>query len=189
MGDFFKTFGLGILYVVGLPLILAYWAIYAVYCLLVFIIVSIESVFVFFSGHKFFPEYEEDRLAREILEGKENKEEEKAEEVVSSTTNTTNNTTTTNNYVTNNYYQTTQNAYIDGKQFRVHGLDAPNVEQLDTHYDAIDQADPLQIPNQSEPIDVPQIENKDDDLIRPSFLDEEIKKDQAANLIDKEEDK
>lgn len=182
MGDFFKTFGLGILYVVGLPLILAYWAIYAVYCLIVFVIVSIKSVFVFFSGHQFFPEYEEDRQAREILEGKA-AEAAAPQETVSTTTNNT--TTTTNTYVTNNYYQTTQNAYIDGKQFRVHGLDQPNVEQLDEHRDAIDFAEPLQIEGQPQLIEA----HDDDEPKRPSFLDNEIKSDQAEGLIKDEEDK
>ena len=67
MASFFKTFGLGVLYVIGLPLILAIWAIYAVYCLGVFIYMAFRNVIIFFSGGTPNGDMKEDVEAKRIL--------------------------------------------------------------------------------------------------------------------------
>ena len=67
MIQFFKTFGLGVLYVVTLPITLAILAIYAVYCLFVFIYMAIRNVIIFFAGGTPNGDMKEDVEAKRIL--------------------------------------------------------------------------------------------------------------------------
>ena len=75
MLGFLKIFLQGVLYVVTLPLILAVLALYAVYCVFVFIYVAIRSVIVFFMGGTPLGDLPEDVEAKRILmEREQNKE-------------------------------------------------------------------------------------------------------------------
>ena len=67
MASFFKTFGLGVIYVITLPFILMFWAIYAIYCLGVFIYMAIRNVIIFFSGGTPNGDMKEDVEAKRIL--------------------------------------------------------------------------------------------------------------------------
>ena len=74
MASFFKTFGLGILYVVLLPVFLLILALYAVYCLVMFIYMAIRNVIIFFAGGKPLGDMKEDVEAKRILLMKKEKE-------------------------------------------------------------------------------------------------------------------
>lgn len=67
MLGFIKIFLQGILYVVFLPLILLVLALYAVYCVFVFIYISIRSIIVFFMGGTPLGDLPEDVEAKRIL--------------------------------------------------------------------------------------------------------------------------
>lgn len=67
MLGFLKIFLQGVLYVVTLPLILLILALYAVYCVFVFIYIAIRSVIVFFMGGTPLGDLPEDVEAKRIL--------------------------------------------------------------------------------------------------------------------------
>lgn len=50
MGEFFKTFGQGILYVLISPILLVIFALYLVYAIIVYFVMEIASIIYFFSG-------------------------------------------------------------------------------------------------------------------------------------------
>ena len=86
MVSLIKTFGKGILYVIGLPFFLLALLLFAVIGIFLFLFQIIRSVIYFFTGQKFFPELEEDkqlRLLKEKAAGT-NEEEEEVEEQSSS---------------------------------------------------------------------------------------------------------
>lgn len=74
MSSFFKTFFLGILITVLLPLILVLLAIFFVYCLIVFIIMGIRNIIVFFSGGSPNGDLPEDIQAKRIIARKQESE-------------------------------------------------------------------------------------------------------------------
>ena len=74
MLGFLKIFGLGVLYVITLPLMLLVLAFYAAYGLLYFLFLSGKSVILFFKGKTVFSELEEDKKAKEILCGSSQKQ-------------------------------------------------------------------------------------------------------------------
>lgn len=186
MTDFFKTFGLGVLYIVLLPIILAYLLLYALYCLVMLIYEAGKVIIFFFSGRPIFPTLKEDKEAKAILEERMAEKNVAEQPQQNSTTNTT--TNTNNYYSTNNYYNQSQNAFIGGEQFTKNGdgqfakneqtgTNNPNsaigvtkYSELDSHYH-----------------ELPHIENQitensdgDDELKRPSFIDKEIKEDEKT---------
>lgn len=67
MLGFIKIFLQGILYVIFLPLILLVLALYAVYCVFIFIYISIRSIIVFFMGGTPLGDLPEDVEAKRIL--------------------------------------------------------------------------------------------------------------------------
>ncbi len=67
MGNFFKSFGKGILYLLVLPFMLVILAIYAVVGLFVFIFMGIKSIILFFTGRSLYDDFPEDKKAKEIL--------------------------------------------------------------------------------------------------------------------------
>lgn len=67
MGNFFKSFGKGVLYLLVLPFLLVILAIYAVVGLFVFIFEGIKAIFLFFSGRSLFDDLPEDKKAKEII--------------------------------------------------------------------------------------------------------------------------
>ena len=86
MVSLIKTFGKGILYVIGLPFFLLALLLFAVIGIFLFLFQIIRSVIYFFTGQKFFPELEEDkqlRLLKEKIAGP-NEEDEEVEEQSSS---------------------------------------------------------------------------------------------------------
>lgn len=68
MVSLLKTFGKGLLYVIGMPFFLVALAIFGVVGLLQFIFQIFKSIIFFFTGQKFFPELEEDKELRLKLE-------------------------------------------------------------------------------------------------------------------------
>lgn len=84
MGEFFKTVLFGLLYVVLSPFIVLFLALYFVYCLIMFIYMSIRNLIVFFSGGTVNGDLPEDIKAKRILK-------EKMEQKNSTTTTTTQN--------------------------------------------------------------------------------------------------
>ena len=86
MVSLIKTFGKGILYVIGLPFFLLALLLFAVIGIFLFLFQIIRSVIYFFTGQKFFPELEEDKQLRLLKEkaADTNEEEEEVEEQSSS---------------------------------------------------------------------------------------------------------
>ena len=66
-----KTFGKGILYVIGAPFFLVALALFGVIGLFAFIFQIIKSVIYFFTGQSFFPELAEDKKLRLMREAAE----------------------------------------------------------------------------------------------------------------------
>ena len=69
MLNLLKTFGKGILYVIGLPFFLVALLLFAIFGLLAFLFQLIKSIIFFFTGQKFFPELPEDKELRLLKEG------------------------------------------------------------------------------------------------------------------------
>lgn len=67
MISFFKSLGRGILYVVGLPFLLAFVAIYAVFAFFIIAFMFFKAVVLFFMGRSLFDELDEDKKAKEVL--------------------------------------------------------------------------------------------------------------------------
>ena len=67
MGTFFKTVGIGLLVIVLSPLIVLFFALYFLYCLVLFMYEGIRSLIVFFKGGTPFGELPEDVKAKEIM--------------------------------------------------------------------------------------------------------------------------
>ena len=67
MISFLKSLGRGILYVVGLPFLLAFVAIYAVFSFFIIAFMFFKAVVLFFMGRSLFDELEEDKKAKEVL--------------------------------------------------------------------------------------------------------------------------
>ena len=63
-----KTFGKGILYVIGAPFFIVALALFGAIGLLAFIFQIIKSIIYFFTGQKFFPELAEDKKLRLMQE-------------------------------------------------------------------------------------------------------------------------
>ena len=68
MVNLLKTFGKGILYVIGLPFFIVALVIFGAIGLIAFVFQLIKSIFFFFSGQKFFPELPEDKELRLKME-------------------------------------------------------------------------------------------------------------------------
>jgi hypothetical protein len=68
MIGFLKVFGQGILYVVLSPFIIAFFALYIVYALIMFIVQSIKYLFMFFLGRDFKNGFSEDIEARKRMQ-------------------------------------------------------------------------------------------------------------------------
>ena len=66
-----KTFGRGILYVIGFPFFVVTLLIFAVIGVFLFLYQIVKSIIDFFSGRKFFPELPEDRELRMKMEAAE----------------------------------------------------------------------------------------------------------------------
>ena len=71
MSHFLKVFLSGIIYVLLSPVILLVLAIYAAYCLIVFIYMAIRCLIVFFSGGNPLGDLKEDVDAKKILKERE----------------------------------------------------------------------------------------------------------------------
>lgn len=67
MLDFLKRFGLGILYILISPFLLAFLALWTLYTLVIFFIEVINGIKSWFRGKKFFQEFPEDLEAKRIL--------------------------------------------------------------------------------------------------------------------------
>ncbi|HBF68703.1 MAG TPA: hypothetical protein DDW20_05250 [Firmicutes bacterium] len=70
MGEFFKTVLFGLLYVVLSPFIVLFLALYFIYCLIIFIYMSVRNLIVFFSGGTVNGDLPEDIKAKRILKDK-----------------------------------------------------------------------------------------------------------------------
>ena len=68
MVNLLKTFGKGILYVIGLPFFIIALVIFGAIGLFAFVFQLIKSIFYFFTGQKFFPELPEDKELRLKME-------------------------------------------------------------------------------------------------------------------------
>ena len=69
MVSLLKTFGKGVLYVIGLPFFILALLLFAIYGLGAFLFQAIKSIIFFFTGQKFFPELPEDKELRLLKEG------------------------------------------------------------------------------------------------------------------------
>lgn len=67
MGNFFKNFGKGILYLLVLPFTLVILSIYAVVGLFAFLFMGIKSIVLFFTGRSLYDDLPEDKKAKEII--------------------------------------------------------------------------------------------------------------------------
>ena len=59
-----KTFGKGLLYVIGFPFFVVILLLFAIFGLLAFLFQLVKSIIFFFTGQRFFPELPEDRELR-----------------------------------------------------------------------------------------------------------------------------
>ena len=75
MVSLLKTFGKGILYVLGLPFFILALLLFGVLGVFAFLFQALKSIIFFFTGHKFFPELPEDKEVR-LLKEKELREKE-----------------------------------------------------------------------------------------------------------------
>lgn len=85
MVSLLKTFGKGILYVIGLPFFIVALVLFGAAGLIAFIVQLFMSIIYFFSGRKFFPDLPEDLELRALREGpraSDNDEEEEEEEPI-----------------------------------------------------------------------------------------------------------
>ena len=85
MVSLLKTFGKGILYVIGLPFFLVALVLFGAAGLIAFVVQLFMSIIYFFSGRKFFPDLPEDLELRALREGPradDNEEEEEKEEPI-----------------------------------------------------------------------------------------------------------
>ena len=73
MVSLLKTFGKGVLYVIGLPFFILALLLFAIYGLGAFLFQAIKSVIFFFTGQRFFPELPEDKELRLLKEGNTNR--------------------------------------------------------------------------------------------------------------------
>lgn len=69
MGDFFKSFGKGILYLVLLPVIIVVLAIYGIAGLFGFIFLFFKSIILFFTGRSLYDDLPEDKEAYRRIHG------------------------------------------------------------------------------------------------------------------------
>ena len=76
MVSLLKTFGKGILYVLGLPFFILALLIFGVLGIFAFLFQFFKSIIFFFTGQKFFPELPEDQQLRLLKEGPLDDEEE-----------------------------------------------------------------------------------------------------------------
>ena len=75
MFDFLKTFGLGILYVILSPILIALALIYMVYSFFVFIFMFIKRIVMFFAGENMKEEMKIDRLAKLHIQNQDEEKE------------------------------------------------------------------------------------------------------------------
>ena len=87
MVNLLKTFGKGILYVIGLPFFILALLLFAVIGIFAFIFQVVRSIIFFFTGQTFFPELPEDKELRLLKERKENAPYESAASNVSNSVN------------------------------------------------------------------------------------------------------
>ena len=73
MGEFFKVFLRGIITILLLPFVLAFLALYTVYCVFVYLIMLVRNVVVFFMGGSI-NKMKQDTEAIKLLENKSNTE-------------------------------------------------------------------------------------------------------------------
>lgn len=66
MIELLKTFGKGVLYVIGLPFFIVALLFFAVFGLIAFVFQILISIFRFFTGRKFFSELDEDKRLKEL---------------------------------------------------------------------------------------------------------------------------
>lgn len=105
-----KQFGLGILYAVLFPFILAIAALIGVFGVLNFLYQGVLAMVNFFSGKKIFPPFKEDKKAYDILQkaiDKQNGVEEEKKETPPPAQNV---------YIQQNYYQQAPNGFIPSNQ-------------------------------------------------------------------------
>ena len=67
MVNLLKSFGKGILYVIGLPFFLLALLLYGIYGIFLFLFMLLKGIILFFTGRSLFEDLPEDRKAKEIL--------------------------------------------------------------------------------------------------------------------------
>ena len=67
MVNLLKSFGKGILYVIGLPFFLLALLLYGIYGIFLFLFMLFKGIILFFTGRSLFEDLPEDRKAKEIL--------------------------------------------------------------------------------------------------------------------------
>lgn len=67
MGNFFKNFGKGVLYILVLPLLIVGLAVYGVAAVFVFLFLAIKGLFLFFTGRSLYEDLPEDIEAKKRL--------------------------------------------------------------------------------------------------------------------------
>lgn len=89
MVDLLKTFGKGVLYVLGLPFFILILLLFAIAGVFIFLFQVVRSIIFFFTGQKFFPELEEDKQLRLMREGASQEQPINNEEPLQQETNST----------------------------------------------------------------------------------------------------
>ena len=74
MLGFFKVLGRGVLYTVLLPFILLIWALFTVYCVILFIVMFFRNIVIWISGGSPFGDTKEDVEAKRILTEQQNQQ-------------------------------------------------------------------------------------------------------------------
>lgn len=68
MASFFKILGLGVIYVLLLPVIILFFLLYGVYCLVAFMINGVRTIIIYFRGGQPFGDLKEEVEAKKILQ-------------------------------------------------------------------------------------------------------------------------
>ena len=124
MFDFLKTFGLGILYVILSPILIAGALIYMVYSIFVFIFMFIKRIVMFFAGENMKEEMKIDRLAKMHIQNQD--EEKEVQEAIRPTPVVEKTTTVVQPII----IQTDENGVLKNLQVgQVQGAPTPTIEQ------------------------------------------------------------
>lgn len=135
-----KSAGKGLLYILLSPLILAFFCLYAVYCILMFFVEWIIAIIQFFKGGKFSLRTKEDDQLDQLIAQKQSEKNQETQ-VASQTTNNTTNQTINNIYVDPNVFAALNKMNNQNPNQTINTITNQNVESLENVNTQIEMQD------------------------------------------------